>query len=259
MRYLSGLLAGMLGLAANAGQDCVSEEVAAPTQAAAAEHAMTVAAALDGAAAPVALIARVGTDLSAHGLHYSHVAIAFREDGVWRVMHLLNTCGTDDSALFVDGLFDYFLDARVSLDTGIVWLSPELAARVDALIANQAAARLHDSDYNVIAHPRSQKSQNSTAFVLEVLAVAMQAHAMTDRVSAQRYAAASGFQPHHLHIPYSQRIVGGLFSANAHFTDHPLAARLAGDYAVVTVASIFDWLQRNDAISGRRDIRHIRP
>jgi hypothetical protein len=51
--------------------------------------------------------------------------------------------------------------------------------------------------------------------------------------------------PDRIHIPYSKRLLGGLFSANADFTDHPVATRLSGDYPVVTVRSILRWLQAN--------------
>ena len=41
---------------------------------------------------------------------------------------------------------------------------------------------------------------------------------------------------------HARRIAGGLFAANVDFTDHPVGARLAGEYPVVTVRSILRWL-----------------
>jgi hypothetical protein len=41
-------------------------------------------------------------------------------------------------------------------------------------------------------------------------------------------------------------VLGGLFSANTDFTDHPVATRLSGDYPVVTVRSILRWLHANE-------------
>jgi hypothetical protein len=46
------------------------------------------------------LLARVGQDLRKYGVHYSHLAFAYREAGwpwrhVWRVLHKLNECGSD--------------------------------------------------------------------------------------------------------------------------------------------------------------------
>ncbi len=255
--------AALLGMAtiAQAGQDCRSEVVSPNRQADAAAQALTVAERLDAVDAPVALVARVGTDLSKHGLRYSHVGFVLRDaaDGRSTVVHLLNTCGTDRSALYAEGLVDYYADARVALDTAIVWLDGGLAAEIEHALAHRDAARLHDPDYNVIAHPHSDRYQNSTAWVMETLAFAMSRDAWPDRDRAQAWADAHGHLPTRLHIPYTKRIAGGLFSANAHFTDHPLSARLAGDYAVVTVDSIFDWLERGGHIRHREDLQRPGP
>jgi len=249
------------GTLARAGQDCRSEIVAPERQAEAAAQALAVAARLDAMDAPVALVARVGTDLSDHGLRYSHVGLARRdaENGRWSIIHLLNACGTDRSALYADGLVDYYADARVALDTALVWLDEPLAEVVARALSSRAAARLHDTDYNVIAHPHSTRYQNSTAWIMETLAFAMSRAASPDRQGAQDWAEAHGHRPTRLRIPYTKRIAGGLFSANAHFTDHPLSARLAGEYEVVTVDSIFAWLDRGGHIRLREDLRRPGP
>jgi hypothetical protein len=51
-----------------------------------------------------------------------------------------------------------------------------------------------------------------------------------------------------LRLSYSKRVLGGLFSANVDFTDHPVRTRLRGRYPVVTVRSIFEWLRRADLV-----------
>lgn len=257
---LFAILSG-IATTTDAGQDCRSDALAPNRQAEAAAQALTVVERLDAMDAPVALVARVGTDLSKHGLRYSHVGFVWRnaEDGRWTVIHLLNACGTDRSALYAEGLVDYYADARVALDTAIVWLDEPFADDLARVLANHAAARLHDADYNVIAHPHSDRYQNSTAWVLETLALAMQPDARPERHAAQAWADAHGHRPTRLNIPYSKRIAGGLFSANAHFTDHPLSARLAGDYDVVTVDSIFDWLERSGHVQHREDLQRPGP
>ena len=52
--------------------------------------------ALERTGAEVALIARVGQDLSKYKLRYSHYGFVMREhiDGRWTVVHELNQCGT---------------------------------------------------------------------------------------------------------------------------------------------------------------------
>ena len=58
-----------------------------------------------------------------------------------------------------------------------------------------------------------------------------------------------------VHIAYSKRVLGGLFSASIDFTDHSVATRLSGDYPVVTVRSIFRWLERNGYVREQREWR----
>ncbi|MEO8002022.1 MAG: hypothetical protein ABI644_09100, partial [Arenimonas sp.] len=49
-----------------------------------------------------------------------------------------------------------------------------------------------------------------------------------------------------------------LFSANTVFTDHSVGARLSGEYKVVTVRSIFRYLQQVNAIEQQWEWRNGR-
>jgi hypothetical protein len=247
LRLFAFAMALLLSGTAIAGTACVEHHAGPREFADAAASAERVYAALEQSDAQVALVARAGTDLSKYGLHYSHVAFVVRDypDGRWTVVHLLNRCGTAQSSLYAQGLVNFFLDDLVNQDVRIVWLKPELATRVAGLIASQELFALHNPHYNVIARYDSSRTQNSTAWVLDVLAAAeLSGPAAIDRTRAQSEESAEGFQPDILHIPYSQRILGGLFSANADFTDHPVGTRLSGEYPVITVRSIFRHLEQ---------------
>lgn len=111
---------------------------------------------------------------------------------------------------------------------------------------------VHEPRYSVIARVGSDRYQNSTAWVLETIATA--ATDTRERSDAQAWVAREGFRADVLHIPYSQRVLGGLFSANAAFGDHPVGARLGGEYRVVTVRSIFRWLRDRGAVFAEREI-----
>jgi hypothetical protein len=194
---------------------------------------------LDARGAPVALVARVGTDLSKQGQHYSHVGFVLRDhaDGRWTVVHLLNRCGTARSALYAQGLVNYFADSLHNHDVGIFWLRPELAAEV--VVALGHPSLVHEPRYNLIARYDNRHTQNSTAWVLDTIGVALGGK---NRQDAQRLVRANGFRPDVVHVSYGKRIAGGLFAANLDFTDHPIGTRLKGDYPVVTADSIFRWL-----------------
>ncbi len=250
MNWLSRTLLLIASLTASAtalaGTACKARVPSPQEWAAATQSALNAIAELERRDAPLALIARVGTDLSKQGLHYSHAGFVLRDhpDGRWTVVHLLNRCGTDSSALHAEGLINFFGDNLVNQDSRIVWLEPARTAALLKVLGSDDLHRLHQSRYNLIAHPASRKFQNSTAWLLDVFAASSIVGGPRDRKAAQRAAESLGYRPHNLHIPYTKRIAGGLFTANLHFGDHSIAARLSGEYPVVTVDSLFSWLRR---------------
>ena len=250
MRSCAWLLAFCLAwpLAARAGTRCEPTLATPQKLADATATAMRVVAALDEADAPVALVARVGTDLSRQGLVYSHIGFALRDhvDGRWTVLHLLNDCGTARSDLHAQGLVNFFSDDLVNQDARIVWLQPVLAERLADHLRALPRNALHERSYNLIARPGSADYQNSTAWVLETLAATVSRPELQDRRAAYTWALRDGFRPDSIHIAYSKRVLGGLFGANTIFTDHSVATRLSGDYPVVTVRSILRYLQEQD-------------
>jgi len=244
-----------------AGADCDAQPIAPAKVAAAAATAMQTVQALDEMDAPVALVARVGTDLSQHGLVYSHVGFVVRDhaEGRWTVVHLLNACGTDRSSLYAQGLVNFFADNLVNQDARIVWLEPEVARRLASHLASLPRDALHQSHYSIIARPGSKDYQNSTAWVLETLAAVLpETGNLRQRGSAYAYAQRDGFQPDRIHIAYSKRVLGGLFSANAAFSDHPVATRLSGDYPVITVRSVLRYLEQRGYATQQREWRNGR-
>lgn len=257
--FFSALLAlAMLPMVGHAGTRCDAGDVPPTKVAAAAATAMRVVAELDRADAPVALVARVGTDLSKQGLVYSHVGFALRDhaDGRWTVLHLLNECGTDNSSLHAQGLVNFFADDLVNQDARIVWLQPALAQRLADHLRRLPRNALHQPAYNLIARPGSADYQNSTAWVLETLAAVMPASDLANRRAAYAYARTHGFQPDTIHIAYSKRVLGGLFRTNTIFTDHSVGTRLSGEYPVVTVHSILRYLQEQGHVLHEREWRN---
>lgn len=241
-----------------AGTACDAPPISAIKLADAAATAARAIEALDRADAPVAVVSRVGRDLSKHGLVYSHAGFALRDhpDGRWTVVHLLNDCSDDGSGLYTQGLVNFFADDLVNQDARITWLEPAMAERLTERLLALPRDPLYTPRYNLIARPGSREYQNSTAWVLEHLAAATSSQRRVyDRGDAYVIAQAQGFRPDHVHIAYTKRIVGGLFGANIAFTDHSVATRLKGDYPVVTVRSILRWLRDAGHIAQEREWR----
>lgn len=244
------VLALCLALAAactdvRAGNDCERVDVTPQKVADAAATAHRVVAELDRVDAPVALVSRIGTDLSKHGLVYSHAGFAVRDhpNGRWTVVHLLRDCSNDGSGLYAQGLGNFFADDLVNQDARITWLEPAMAERLAQRLVALGDDPLYTPTYNLIARPGSARTQNSTAWVLEHLGAALApTRTVTARRDAYDLARANGFRADIVHIPYSKRIAGGLFGAHISFTDHSVGTRLSGDYPVVTVRAILRWL-----------------
>ena len=249
----------LLPLPVLAGQGCEERETTPQQVAAAARTAITVADALEARNAPVALVARVGTDLSRYGLVYSHAGFAVRDhaSGRWSVVHLLNRCGTDRAGLHVQGLVNFFADDLVNQDARIVWLPQAEAERLADYLRALPSNSLLNHNYNLLARPGSEKTQNSTAWVLETLAVTqLPADAQITRARTFAQAQQRGFEPDTIHVAYGKRVLGGMFSANTDFTDHPVSTRLKGDYPVVTVRSILRYMASTGLDAGQMEWRN---
>jgi hypothetical protein len=258
-----------LASAGFAGQSC-EKRLASPADT---ENAALAAArlqsALNSGGHELAIVARIGQDLRKHDLLYSHAAFAVRDAAAvstptqgsstasntanttqrpWHVLHLLNTCGTDQGALFREGLVNFYLDGPLSYQTKVLFLPTELEAKVLAALQQHKGKQVFQSHYSVIAKPYSNKRQNSTAWLLEVIAAAS-VEGVDTRAEAFSVLRARQYAPEIIRIPYTQRIAGGLFRANAVFTDHPLATRLSGRYPVSSVRSIFRFLRANSWVA----------
>ncbi|MEG0184630.1 MAG: DUF2145 domain-containing protein [Stenotrophomonas sp.] len=211
----------------------------------------------------VVIAARGGQDLSRYGLRHSHLAFLVREDdGRWRAMHLLNRCKTDSSQLYREGLGNFVGESGSHTDLRIGVPPPALRAALKAMLAAPAIQpkALHETNYNVVAYPFSTDFQNSNQWVLEVLAAAMaQAEGgpvIVKREQAQQWLRAQKFQPSVLHIGLGKRVGARLFVANATTTDHPASERISGNYSVVTVESVFDFLHQRSQLLQELTIAH---
>lgn len=202
--------------------------------------------ALDGIDDEVVLIARVGQDLSKYRLTYSHAAFAVRAHpaGAWSVVHKLNACGTATSALYDEGLINFFSDAPFRYQAGIWRLAPEVQARLKKALLGKKARDYHEPSYSLVAYPFSTRYQNSNGWVLELLAFALAPEDEANtRASAQGWLKASGYQPTELELGAMTRLGARVSKANISFDDHPGELRWSGRIQAATVESVVTWLR----------------
>ena len=203
---------------------------------------------LEDSGANLAILGRAGANLGDHGLAFSHAGLAVREQGRWSVVHLLNRCASERSALYDEGLVNFFLDTPHRYEVVVGLPTAELTASLRRALAAGLARRLHEPRYNMIAHPRSLEFQNSNQWLLELMVAAL-AGGLDSRAAVQAHPLMGSFQPDIIHVGLGERIGGGLFRANITFLDHPFADRARGEYRTVTVRSVFRWLARTGGVT----------
>ncbi|TFZ02066.1 DUF2145 domain-containing protein [Ramlibacter humi] len=207
----------------------------------------------------VVVLARAGQDLSKYGLRYSHFGYAYRDESggaaTWRVVHKLNQCGTATSALYRQGLGEFFLDDLWRQEAAWVVLKPELQQRLLPLLRdNVAVAKLHQPAYSMVAYSWATKYQQSNQWVIETLALA-QTPPAADRAQAQAWLQWQGYQPTTLHLGPLTRLGGRVTRANIAFDDHPNEKRFSDRIETVTVDSAFAWLAKSGLGSAPQAVR----
>ena len=231
-----------------AGSACLPSKTDARTFAKAMTLAENTRAALEGSGAQVALVARIGQDLSKYGQRYSHMGWAQRDKstGRWIVVHELNTCGTARSDLFDQGLANFFLDDMFIFESRIMIPGPEQQARIATMLASGTPRRLHSPNYNMLAYAFSTEYENSNQWVLETYAAANSEFRVDQRGQAQAWLKLAGYRPITVHVPATTRLGARMFSANVAFDDHPFGRRMAGQIDTVTVESVFRFVRERD-------------
>lgn len=206
--------------------------------------------ALDKASPQLAIIARVGQDLSKYGLRYSHLGFVLKDPASkkWRVMHLLNACGTAESAIWREGLANFFLDDLFSYESLIVIPSVAAQQKIIAKLADRAQyLALFTPHYNMLAYPFATQYENSNQWVLELLTKAYAENFEIDtREKSQQWLKLAGYEPTTLELGPMTRLGGRMFRANVAFDDHPNARRYDNKIDVVTVVSMTQFIKKID-------------
>ncbi len=211
----------------------------------------------------IALLGRVGQDLSQYGLRYSHIAFVQKDaaSGQWRTTHLLNGCNSNQSALWQEGLANFFLDDLFAYEALLIIPSPALQDKLQAIVSNHERIQsMHQPLYNMLAYPFSEKYQNSNQWALELLSVALAQQAgltpaIATRKQAQQWLKLTNYEPSTLKLSPFTRLGARMFRANVAFDDHPDERRFADKIDTVTVESMAGYIRQVDAASSSEVIR----
>jgi hypothetical protein len=234
---------------AHAGQSCEHKPLAVRDVERSLDLAQRSVQALDASGAQIAIVARAGQDLSQYGLRYSHVGLAWRDHpaGRWVVVQLLNECGSAHSALYNDGLGNFFLSGLHRYQAQLILPSPELQQRLAQVLASRTPQRLHQPKYSMLSYAWSTRYQNSNQWVLETLAAASAAPGTVEtRSEAQNWLDQAAYRPAAIQIGLGSRVGARLFRANVAFDDHPTGPRIRGHFTTVTADGIEQFVRSHD-------------
>ena len=251
------LVTGLAAVPAQAGQNCTEKPPSVEQIRRSLDLAVKTVRWLDGSGAKLVVIARRGQNLDRYGLRYSHLGYVYRDEAAqaWRVVHKLNQCGTAESALYRQGLAEFFSDDLYDFEAGLVVPTPAVQDALRPLLQdNTRAAVLHHKPYSMVSYPWAQRYQQSNQWALETLACAVEPSAC-DRTRAQAWLQFKGYQPTTLNLSAGQRLGARVGSANVAFDDHPSARRFSDRIDTVTVDSVFAFLPRAGLAGAPQTVR----
>ncbi len=225
---------------------------------------------LNASGEKVVLLARAGQDLTKYGLRYSHLGFAYQTtdakgDPTWHVVHKLNECGSAVSAIYKQGLGEFFLDDLWRPEA--VWIAPtpDVQTRLLRLLQDPLLATgIHHKPYSTVSYVWGQKYQQSNQWAIETLAVAMEPTVLVgkpgnpdiaaSRARAQAWLQFKGYEPSVITLGPLTRLGGRITAANIAFDDHPNEKRFADRIETVTVDSILQWLRKSQLVTSDKPV-----
>ena len=210
---------------------------------------------LEESGAKVVVVARAGQDLSKYGLVYSHLGFAYKTTGsdgepVWRILHKLNQCGTAESAIYRQGLGEFYLDDLWKYESAWVVPTEDVQERLMRLLTStERVVSLHQKSYSMVAYVWGTKYQQSNQWATESMALALSddlaGSTNPSRQQAQAWLQLKGYQPTVLKIDALTRLGARMTAANVAFDDHPNEKRYSDRIETVTVDSVFSWMRQS--------------
>ncbi|MGT8856952.1 DUF2145 domain-containing protein [Enterobacter sp. 186315] len=225
--------------------DCHPTDNAPEVVATVMHQAQQLKEALNSQPEPVAILVRQGQDMSSRNLTWSHAGYALKQaNNSWRVYHSLNLCGTADSSLFVQGLYEFLADDLVNPQIAILRPHPALGAALQTLMNSPIKLNLfHSRRYNLVAWPFSGVYQNSNGWMLEVFARANDGN-LWSRNDARRWLLDQGYQPSIVSVSTAERLGARLFTRNVFTDDQPTELLKEGKVGLNSGDSLIHFMAR---------------
>lgn len=197
----------------------------------------------------VVMVVCGGQDLSCYGLCYSYlVFLLCEDDGCWCVMYLFNCCKIDCLQLYYEGLGNFVGESGgyIDLCIGVFLVLLCVVLKVMLVLLLIQFKVLYEVKYNVVVYLFVIDYQNFNQWVLEVLVVVMvQVEGMLVIVKCeqvQQWLCQYKYQFSVLYIGFGKCVGVCLFVVNVIIIDYLVGECIFGNYLVVMVELVFDFL-----------------
>ncbi|MFZ2267826.1 MAG: DUF2145 domain-containing protein [Azonexus sp.] len=196
----------------------------------------------------VYLLGRIGQDLGAYKQKYSHGGFLYKSGTDWQIVHELNGCGSDGSAIYSEGIANFYLDDLFKYESKLIAFNYSVSASLLELLKT-APSKMHGPKYNMLAYPFSTEYQNSNGYLIETIAVAdakSKNILLDNREAAQGYLKSLGFVPAVVEVGTFSRLGARMTRVNIAFDDQIFGQRMAGNIQTVTFDGIVEFLKKNN-------------
>lgn len=198
----------------------------------------------------VFLIARKGQNLDEYNQKYSHGAFVFKKENDWVLMHVLNTCASDESSVYQDGIGNFFIDSMYKYESVISAFGAKESEKLKAFLLNtENAKKTHIKKYNMLSHPYSTKYQNSNGWLIESFFAANFNIEPTNRDMIHRIMKEQGFIGQTLTIDPIKRLGARVTKANIAFDDQPFADRMNNKIVTTTYDNMLSFFSQKGWIT----------
>lgn len=198
--------------------------------------------------AHVAILGRIGRPLDElpEGMRFTHVGFAVysevttsdgRKVPGYAIYNLYQRDEQPDVSELVQDFPVEFFSGVAELEAGIIIPSVELQRRLLDVITSPAYAKMHESNYSVIANPYNLGRQNCTEFVLDVTNAAIY---QTDDVATIKANTKSYFEAQKVNVSPFKLMLGAMFTKEVSLSDQ------SGTPVTATFEKIGEYLQKYD-------------
>ena len=174
---------------------------------------------LDESGAELAFVARKRAEKN-HGIDYTHIGIAWKQDGKWTVTNLLEECiDPKKAALYDDGVAIFYGSAKV-YDALILIPSEKTQREFKEVVVNKEIDKIFDEKYSINTNVWKDEYQNCVQFVLEAYGYYKSGEKYTTRKEVISWLKDNDFQPEKVKVNWFERTLGPLILPNINMDDH---------------------------------------